>query len=1120
MPLAVENGPPNCYTSSNKSERLAGAMSHEVILTLQHGDDIHRVEAARVHFCAHQCFATDANDIGECLVSLAAYLHRQPALAVGGSGPLLDALLRHDGGLASRIVAVIHEDDGAGELPAALAGVPVCSVADIPTSVATVFLAHTRTYPRMRLRRKLQGRVQVIDADILTVIACDAIPARAWTSVPRHIYPIDIPEIRFREGLDLLLLDCPARNLALMPNGLGYVHSALKKTAIDFQTFDLDIVTYHRYHVRRLFDEGGTIVMPSGRVMPVDPWQAEHYDLWAMPEVIDYLMPIIEEAASEVIRVRPKVLGLSIHQCNEAFTRELVNRVKAALPETLIIVGGFSCYNADIGLRGFPEADYMCIGESDLTVGPLMSALVRGERPSDVPGVLSRFDTPGRLFAPAPMPHNLDRLDFPTYEWFDLSVYRNFNGYQLVPIIASRGCRWSRCTFCAERFYWRIRSAKNFVAELRWLVERGCTLFMFNESDLNGMPDKLLEICDEIISSGLKVKLTGQLRINKKSDRAFFNKLRAAGFVALRFGVDAFSENTLRLQKKGYTTHMVSQNLRDCWEAGIYTEINWVIGVPGESEADCDEGVALILANRQYIGRLANINPLILVNGGVYWIDPEAHNIHFRAPKEELYSKFPRHLPADQWYSTEPYIDAHVRKHRFEHIVLKLHEAGFPVGDWAKRVIEDVRLARDKSRAAAAPAATTSTEPALLTEAPAPGTVLTEVSATQAPLPTEPPRLVRRVGSHNVVAYKEQYYGLPESLGNIDLSALDDAATMPGVLVAGSEDELVSAIDIAMLWANSRGHFSDDQKLQRRKGSVFRAGSAQGETPVADAVIDKAAVVLFEGEFYALSANTIAALRKSQLPPVRGWPEPKTFRGRVVAALPQVLAEMLHQLWRKQQWYRYLNHGEPMPVMRKSTLAMAADIGAALLREFSLSWQRRCGPRRKSGGENNSSGLRVLNCVSRGAVPELLTSYGDHNIVEFDGAYYAVPFGLAVDWESGSVPALPGVIVEKTTNAVMQRLHEKLGLDRVSAVSTASAGEKGLGPAAEISHLPLLLGEFEGYNLVAYEGFVYGLPHSLGSVDLAEVDVLGLPGVIRDVSRDVVEGEIKERSAKNAAVAA
>ena len=168
----------------------------------------------------------------------------------------------------------------------------------------------------------------------------------------------------------------------------------------------------------------------------------------------------------------------------------------------MILAGGFSCYNADIGLRAFPEADYMCIGEADLTVGPLVSALARGHRPRNQPGVLSKFDSPDWMFVPASMPHNLDQLEFPKYEWFDLSVYRNYNGYQLVPIIASRGCRWSRCTFCAGRFYWRIHLAKTFVDELKWPVERGCALFMFNESDLNGMPEKVREICDEIIRRG------------------------------------------------------------------------------------------------------------------------------------------------------------------------------------------------------------------------------------------------------------------------------------------------------------------------------------------------------------------------------------------------------------------------------------------------------------------------------------------------------------------------------------------------------------------------------------------------------------------------------------------
>ena len=164
-------------------------------------------------------------------------------------------------------------------------------------------------------------------------IAFEAIPARAWTPLAKNIYPIKVPRIRFSGKADMLLVDCPARNLALMPNGLGYVYNALKKAGINFETFDLDIVTYHRYHIRRLFDEGGKIVMPSGREMPTDPWQAENYDLWDNPEVLAYLSPIVEEAAAAIVKAKPKMLGLSIQQCNTAFSRMLVERVKDALPD-------------------------------------------------------------------------------------------------------------------------------------------------------------------------------------------------------------------------------------------------------------------------------------------------------------------------------------------------------------------------------------------------------------------------------------------------------------------------------------------------------------------------------------------------------------------------------------------------------------------------------------------------------------------------------------------------------------------------------------------------------------------------------------------------------------------
>ena len=642
-------------------------------------------EATRVAFSAHQCFRFDGCDTEKaCLEAIAAHLERRESLALWGSDPMLEALLETRPTLAKHIIGVITDDSAFDTR-----SIPRISPSSIPQGIETVFLCDTLSVPRMRQRKLLESRFDVIDADIVLSINPTLVPRRSWVTIPRTIYPIELPEIKLDPGNDMVLIDCPSRNLALMPNGLAYVHNAIKKTGISFQTLDVDIIVYHEFHIRRLFDEGGTISLASGRELPVDPWQTEHYGMWSEPEIVEHFREYIDKLASQIVHAAPKVIGFSLQECSMGFVREVIRSVRPMLPDAMVVVGGFSCYSHDIGRRDFPECDYMCIGEADLTIGPLVEALVGGERPKNLPGILSRFDDPDHRFSPAPMPHDLDLLDHCHYDWTDISIYRNFNGYQLVPVLASRGCRWSRCTFCAERFFWRVRSAEDFVDELEWLIAQGCDLFMFNESDLNGQPDRLLEICDEVIARGLPVRFGGQLRINKLNTREFFEKLKKAGFVSLRFGVDAFSDNTLKLQKKGYTREMIRNNLRDCSEVGIYTEVNWVIGVPGETEEDIDESIELILECREWISRLANINTLALANGSVYWLDPESHGIKFHGDKDEIYKQHCRGLPPTIWYSENPHIDHDVREARFNRTVRTLYDQGFPVGPWASRLIED-----------------------------------------------------------------------------------------------------------------------------------------------------------------------------------------------------------------------------------------------------------------------------------------------------------------------------------------------------------------------------------------------------------------------------------------------
>ena len=659
------------------------------------GDDT--LPATKVVFSPYRCFPLDGSENETaCLRALGQHLLlKEVPISFYGAGKFLRSLLKAVPELKNRIQYILddHPDDRQE-----IEGVKAIPPDALTKDASLVFLCETRTQKRWEMTRNLRQGLEVISPEILAELDWRLIPKQAWMPAIETIYPLNVPELEFLPGQDMILLDVPARNMALMPNGLGFVHNALKKAGITFQTVDSDIVIYHRFHIHRLLDGPEKLETSAGREIPADPWLTENYDFWGEDDAIGYFQDAIDEIADGIIKARPKILGISVQACNEKFAAAVAEKVKAEAPEIIILVGGFSCYNPITAREAAPYADYAAIFETDLTVGPLVKRLLTGETVTDMPGVISRFDPPDRDYVPGPIPHDLDDIEFPKYEWYGINLYRNWNGYQLTPIIASRGCRWSRCTFCAERFIWRIHSVDPFVDELEWLVSQGCNLFMFNESDLSGMPEKLVEICEEIVRRGIKVRLTGQLRVHKKAARQFFDSLKAAGFVALRFGIDAWSRNTLRLQKKGYTVPMIRQNLEDCWEAGIYTEVNTVVGVPGETEEDTQETIDNIIANKPYIGRIANINPLILANGGVYWEAPEKHNIAFREPKEEIYKKNKRAIPAHLWYSTEPYIDHEVRKDRFERIILALHNADFNVGVWAEKIIDAVKSGSDANR--------------------------------------------------------------------------------------------------------------------------------------------------------------------------------------------------------------------------------------------------------------------------------------------------------------------------------------------------------------------------------------------------------------------------------------
>lgn len=502
----------------------------------------------------------------------------------------------------------------------------------------------------------------------------------------RAIYPMWIPPMRVQRGLDFLLLNLPPFDGAI-PHGIAFVHNALERARVRLQTIDANILLCHCHFQRRGL--GGVSLMGGdGQAIPDNLWGGNDHLGWERKDVLDYFWPKLRDLLQQIAAERPKAVGLSVHANNRPIARRFVAELRELAPEVLVVVGGYDCANVESAPLLFPDFDYMVIREADLTVGPLVQAITRGERPRDLPGVLSRWDTPGRVWDSGPLLEDLDSVEFPRYQWTNPELYRAVFRHPSnnIPISASRGCNWGRCRFCEECFPFRLRSPVRVVDEIeQWVHQGGCSFYFF-ESNVNGDPDVLDELCREVIRRRLNVNLCAQARVDKRNSLDHFRHLRAAGFHHLRFGVDGWTDHTLKLQAKGYTMATVFQNLRDCKMAGLNVGANLVVGIPGETEEDVEETIENIVRCKDLPVAIEYVNPLSLRVACEYFRNAEKYKICFPAGKEAAGHRGD-YVPEDLWYSEEPFIDQALRTERLLRICREIRRRGVPLGPAATQLV-------------------------------------------------------------------------------------------------------------------------------------------------------------------------------------------------------------------------------------------------------------------------------------------------------------------------------------------------------------------------------------------------------------------------------------------------
>ncbi len=258
---------------------------------------------------------------------------------------------------------------------------------------------------------------------------------------------------------------------------------------------------------------------------------------------------------------------------------------------TVIVCGADMTDHADLYLQH--GADYVLLGEGELTLGELVDALTgKSAQPLDqILGLAShstlRSDAPRR-----PDLRDLDSLPFPAWDLVDIpryqKIWRERHGYYSMNMVTTRGCPYS-CNWCAKPIWgqrYNTRSPENVAAELKWLKETYRPDHIWFADDILGLKPGWIEKFAQLAQEAGAVTPFKCLQRADLVNEKIAAALVAAGCKTVWLGAESGSQKILDVMDKGNKVEDIYAAARQLKKAGIEIGFFLQFGYPGETWED------------------------------------------------------------------------------------------------------------------------------------------------------------------------------------------------------------------------------------------------------------------------------------------------------------------------------------------------------------------------------------------------------------------------------------------------------------------------------------------------------------------------------------------------------
>lgn len=283
-----------------------------------------------------------------------------------------------------------------------------------------------------------------------------------------------------------------------------------------------------------------------------------------------------EELAEPDWKLISKADVVGISTITSTATRAYLLAKKARMLGKPVIMGGpHVSFNQAEALE---NCDFVIVGEGEETIVELVDVLEGKKSPEKVRGLAFKKGDKVVFTGHRPLICNLDELPSP-----DLTLIEGHEQIRIAPVMTSRGCPYD-CSFCSvTRMFgkkYRSRSADKVIEDLKKLNMK--SVFFYDDNFTHNRK-RLLEICEGIIDSGLKIAWSAQTRIDIARFPELLRKMRQSGCRLIHIGFESINRNTLEKFRKGISSDSYPDFIKAIHNAGIKIHGMFVLGSDEDS---------------------------------------------------------------------------------------------------------------------------------------------------------------------------------------------------------------------------------------------------------------------------------------------------------------------------------------------------------------------------------------------------------------------------------------------------------------------------------------------------------------------------------------------------------